>query len=102
MPGSSKCSPSFRFLSQNPVCTSSFPHTCYIIHPSHSSQFDHNYNICSAVQIIKLLIMQFSPFPCHLVPLRPYYQVISNILSLCSFLSVKAKFHTHTKWREKL
>jgi hypothetical protein len=41
--------------------------------PSHSSWFDHPNKIWLAVQIIKLLIMYFSPLPCHLVPLRPKY-----------------------------
>ena len=39
--------------------------------PSHSASFYHPNNICWAVQIIKLLIMQFSPLPRHLIPLRP-------------------------------
>ena len=49
------------------------PHTCYIPRPSHSSWFYHPNNIWWAVQITKLLIMQFSPLPCYLVPLRPKY-----------------------------
>ena len=50
---------------------STLPHTCYMSRPSHSSRFDHPNNIGWAVQIIKLLIMQFSTFPCYLFPLRP-------------------------------
>ena len=41
--------------------------------PSHSSRFYHPQNIRLGVQITKLFIMQFSPFPCYLVPLRPKY-----------------------------
>jgi hypothetical protein len=42
-------------------------------HPSHSSRLYHPQNIRSAVHIIKLLIMKFSPVPCYLFPLRPKY-----------------------------
>jgi hypothetical protein len=41
MPGSSKSSPSLTFYHQNPSSTSSFPHTCYLPSPCHSSWFDH-------------------------------------------------------------
>jgi hypothetical protein len=53
-------------------------------HPSHSSWFDHS-NIGWGVQIIKVLIMQFSSLPCFLVPLRPKYflnTLFSHTLSL--------------------
>jgi hypothetical protein len=41
--------------------------------PSHSSRLDHPNNILWEVQIIGLLILEFSPLPCHLVPPRPKY-----------------------------
>ena len=53
--------------------------------PSHSSRFYHPKNIGWPVQIIKLLIMQFSLLPCHLVPLRPNIllnTLLSNTLNL--------------------
>jgi hypothetical protein len=78
--GSSKWSPSLRFPHQNPVDTSPLPCMCHMPHPSHSSQFDHPNNILWAVQITKLLIMSFSPFPCYLVPLRPKYSPQQPIL----------------------
>jgi len=40
---------------------------------SHSSRFYHPNNTVRAVQIIKLLIMLFSPLSCHLVSPRPKY-----------------------------
>jgi len=73
MPGSSKWSPSLRFLHQTPVCNSLLPHTCYMPRPSHSSWFDHPNDVWWGVQIVKLLILYVSPLPCHFVPLRPKY-----------------------------
>jgi hypothetical protein len=49
-------------------------------HLSHSSRFDHPKNIGWGVQIIKFLIMYFSPLPCYLVPLRPKYSTQHPIL----------------------
>ena len=48
-------------------------HTCYMPRPSQYSRFDHPSIIRWTVQIITLLIMQLSPLPCYLVPLRPKY-----------------------------
>jgi hypothetical protein len=45
MPGSPQWSLSLRFLHQNPVLTSSLPHTHYMPRPSHSSRFYHSQNI---------------------------------------------------------
>ena len=52
---------------RHPVYTSTLPHTCCMVCPPHSSRFDHPKNIRWRVQIIKLLIMQFSSFPCYIV-----------------------------------
>ena len=49
------------------------PHTCYMPRPPQSSRFYHPNNIWWGVQVIKLLIVWFSPFPCYFVPLRPKY-----------------------------
>jgi hypothetical protein len=43
-PGSSKWPLSFRFPHQNPLYTSTLPHTCYLPRPSHSSRVDHSNN----------------------------------------------------------
>ena len=71
-PSSSKWYLSLRFPPPKPLCTSPLPRTCYLSFPSHSL-FDHPNNVWCAVQIMKLLIMYFSPLPCCLVPLRPRY-----------------------------
>jgi hypothetical protein len=77
--GSPKWSPSFRSPHDNPLCTSLFPHTCYMPRPSHSSRFDWWW-----IQVIKFLVTYSSPLPCRLVPLRPKYPLrtlFSNTLS---------------------
>jgi hypothetical protein len=73
VPGSPKWLLSLRFPRQNPVYISLVPHACYMPHPFHSSRFYRPNNIWWAVQIIKLLIMYFSPLPYYLVPLRSKY-----------------------------
>jgi len=72
MSGVSKWSLYLRFPHQNPVYACLL-HTCYIPRPSHSPWFDHPNNIGSAVQIIQLLIMQSSPPPPYLGPVRSKY-----------------------------
>ena len=76
MPGSSKWSLSL----SSPPKTTLLPYTCYMSHPFHSSRLYHPNNIGWAVQIIKLLIIYFSPLPCSLVPLRPKYSPQHPIL----------------------
>ena len=73
MPGSSNWSLSLRFPHQNPVYTSALPHTCYMSRPPHSSRFDHSNNIGRGVQIIKVLIIWFSPLSHYPVSVRPKY-----------------------------
>ena len=65
---SSKWSLSFRHLYQNPICISHLPSTSYIPCPFRLALSDYPNNIWQAVQIMKLLIMQFSPVP----SLSPY------------------------------
>jgi len=68
-----------RFPHRNHVYISILPHTCYMPRLS-NSRLDHPHSIWRAVQIIKLLIMQFSPLPCYLVPLWPKYSPQHSIL----------------------
>jgi len=63
-PGSPKWSLSLMFPHHNPVYASLLPHTGYMPRPSDSSRFYHTNNIGWGVQIMKLLIMHFSPLPC--------------------------------------
>ena len=53
---------------QNLVFICYRPSACRTRHPFHSSWFDDPNNIWWGVQIIKLLIMQVSPFPFYLLP----------------------------------
>ena len=81
---------SLRFPHQNPEYTCPSPHTRYMPRPSHSSRFYHLNNIGWRVQIIKFLIMQFSPLTCYLVLLGPNIllsTLFSNTLSLRSSLN---------------
>jgi hypothetical protein len=72
---------SLRFPHQKPVCTP-LPYKHYMPRPSHFSWLGYPNNIWRAVQIIKLLIMYFSPLYCHLVPLRltysPQYPILNH------------------------
>jgi hypothetical protein len=80
MPGSPQWSLSLRLLHQNPIHAFPLPQSRYMPHPSQSSRFYHLHNIGCGVQNMKLLIMEFSPIPCHLVPLRPTYSPQHPIL----------------------
>jgi hypothetical protein len=51
---------------------SSSSHQCYMPCPSHT-RFNHCSYTWLRVQVMKLLLMQFSPFPHHLIPLRTKY-----------------------------
>ena len=71
---------SFPQVSQQ-ICMN-FSSPPYALHsrPSHSSRFVHQSRIWKEVQIIKPLIMYFSPLPCYLVPLRLKYSLQHPIL----------------------
>ena len=48
---------SLRFPRQRPGCTCTLSHTCYMLHPFHSSRFDPSNIIWWGIQILKFLIM---------------------------------------------
>ena len=58
-PRSSKWFLSLRSPHQNPICTSSAPHTCHMPRPTHSSWLYRANNMWWDVQIIQLLIMLY-------------------------------------------
>ena len=104
-PRSSELYLSFRFPHQNPVDTSSLPHTCYVRRLSHSCTFVHPNNIGWGVQIIKFLIMYFSPLPCYLVPLGQIFSLAHYSRTSSAYVppSMRATmFHTHTKGTQPL
>jgi hypothetical protein len=87
----SKWSLSLRFPHQNPACATTIHHTLYVLRQSHSCRFYQPNNCGRGEQIIKLLIMYFSPLPVTLTRLGPSIllsTLFSNTLSLPSSLSV--------------
>ena len=83
-PKSSKWSPSFRFPHQKPVCISLLLYIGHMPHSSHPPWLNHPTNIRNAIQIIKLLIMQFSPVSRHF--LSHQYQYTSQRSLQCHVL----------------
>jgi hypothetical protein len=67
-PGITRWSLSLRFSHQNPVRASPLPHTRYMPCLFYTSRFNHPHSSGWGIQIIKLLIMEFSPLPRYLVP----------------------------------
>jgi hypothetical protein len=90
-PRSSQWSLAFGPPYQNPVSTSPLPHACHMSSPPHPPLFNHPNNIRRRIQVMKFVIMQFSPRSVFL-PFRPKYppqhSVLKN-LSLCSSPKVR-------------
>jgi hypothetical protein len=72
-PGSPQWSLFLKVPYQNLTHASLRPYRRYMPRSSHSSRFYHPHNIGWGVEIMKILIMKFSQFPCFLVPLRSKY-----------------------------
>jgi hypothetical protein len=73
MSWSSQWSLSFWLSHQYPISIPLLPHSCYMSRPSHPSWLDHSNYTWRRVQVMKLLIMQFSPISCHFIPLWSKY-----------------------------
>jgi hypothetical protein len=77
---SSQWSPSFRLSRQYPICIPLLPHSCYMPCPSYPPWLDQSNYTWRRVQIMKLLIMQFSSVSCHFI-LSCIYRAIPYIIS---------------------
>jgi hypothetical protein len=74
---------------------SSFIHSCYTPYPPHPHRPDNSNDTWRRVQIMKLLVMQFSPPSRHFIPLRPNIllsTLFSDTLSPNSSFSVRDQF----------
>jgi hypothetical protein len=52
---------------------SSSPLSCYVPFPSHSPRFDHSNYAWRWVQVMKLLVLKYSPLSCDIFPVRSEY-----------------------------
>jgi hypothetical protein len=81
------------------------PHACYIPCLSHPPWLAHSNHIWRRVQVMKLLIMQFSPasfyFICLLSKYFPQHRALKYLVCVTPLMS-ETKFHTHTKLQTKL
>jgi hypothetical protein len=57
-----------------------FLHSCYMPCPSHPTWLDYSNYICQRVQVMKLLITQFSPISRHFISLRSEYSPQQPVL----------------------
>jgi hypothetical protein len=73
MSWSSQWSLSFWRSHQYPICIPLLPHSYHVPNPCHPSWPDHSNYTRQRVQVMKLLIMQFSPTSCHFIPRRSEY-----------------------------
>jgi hypothetical protein len=67
---------------------SSSPHSCYMLFQSHPPWLDHSNYTWRRVQVMKLLVMQFSPTSRHFVSLRSKYSPQHPVLKhpQCPFM----------------
>jgi hypothetical protein len=101
-PMSSKWSRSFAFSHQNPRCTSSIPHTCYMPHQCLYSWFYHVYDTWWGVQSIKLIFSFLLSLPvCETqIPSSDPHSWTQSVHILPSVW--QTEFYTHTKEQTKL
>jgi hypothetical protein len=73
-----------------------FSHTCCMPFPSHPPWIDHSNYVWRRGQVMKLLIMQFSPVSCHLIPLGsnwPHGSLINWEDRYCEFCVLHYEVH---------
>lgn len=65
----------FSFPHRNPVCISVFLQACYVLLPAHPPWFYQRKarNVWCGVQIVKIPIMQFSPYSYYWLPHKPAF-----------------------------
>jgi hypothetical protein len=57
----------------NNICVYFYPHSCYMLCPSHPPLLDHSDYTWLIIQITKILVIPFSPLSHHLIPVRSKY-----------------------------
>jgi len=103
IPRPSKHSLSFMFSNKNPVCITLLPHVWHMPYPSHPLY--HPNNTWHEVQVLKLLLNQFSPTSCYFLPL--VFFLTSSQLPIVEHLHpvivslTWTKFHSHIKQQAK-
>jgi hypothetical protein len=70
----------FSWLShQYPTSIPILSYSCCMLCPSNPPSFDHSNYTWRRVQVMKLLIMQFSPTSCHFISLRWYFHTYVHV-----------------------
>jgi hypothetical protein len=91
----SKWSLSLRLRHQNSVGTYSFLHMSHMPRASHSFWFHPPDSTSWTLKVMRLLVLQYPPFSCYLLPHRLKYfpqHLFSNTLSLHFFLNLRDEF----------
>jgi hypothetical protein len=72
--------PSLWLSHQQPIRVPLLPYSCYMPRLSNPPRLNYSNNTWRRVQIMKFFILQFSPFSCHLISLRPKYPPQHSVL----------------------